>query len=91
MAEKQFDVIIIGAGAAGLTAALNLADRFKVAVLAKGEGAPADPVEAYKWTVLAARAGELVAQGNLPGFKARLSPEQLAEAERRAAAFQVKR
>ena len=39
MAEKQFDVIIIGAGAAGLTAALNLADRFKVAVLAKGEGA----------------------------------------------------
>ena len=39
MAEKQFDVISIGAGAAGLTAALNLADRFKVAVLAKGEGA----------------------------------------------------
>jgi L-aspartate oxidase len=31
-----FDVIILGSGAAGLTAALNLADRFKVAVLAKG-------------------------------------------------------
>ena len=30
---------IIGSGAAGLTAALNLAGRFKVAVLAKGEGA----------------------------------------------------
>ena len=31
------DVLIIGSGAAGLTAALNLADRFKVTVLAKGE------------------------------------------------------
>jgi L-aspartate oxidase len=32
----DFDVIVLGSGAAGLTAALNLADRFKVAVLAKG-------------------------------------------------------
>lgn len=32
----DFDVVILGSGAAGLTAALNLADRFKVAVLAKG-------------------------------------------------------
>jgi L-aspartate oxidase len=32
----EHDIIIIGSGAAGLTAALNLADRFKVAVLAKG-------------------------------------------------------
>lgn len=30
------DILIIGSGAAGLTAALNLADRFKVTVLAKG-------------------------------------------------------
>ena len=30
------DVLIIGSGAAGLTAALNLADRFNVTVLAKG-------------------------------------------------------
>ena len=36
MAEHRFDVVIIGSGAAGLTAALNLAQRFKVAVLAKG-------------------------------------------------------
>ena len=34
--SKQSDVLIIGSGAAGLTAAINLADRFKVTVLAKG-------------------------------------------------------
>jgi L-aspartate oxidase len=39
MAERKYDVLVIGSGAAGLTAALNLAQRFKVAVLAKGEGA----------------------------------------------------
>jgi L-aspartate oxidase len=39
MAEQVYDVLILGSGAAGLTAALNLAKRFKVAVLAKGEGA----------------------------------------------------
>ncbi|PKP94388.1 MAG: L-aspartate oxidase [Alphaproteobacteria bacterium HGW-Alphaproteobacteria-16] len=33
---QQSDVLIIGSGAAGLTAALNLADRFRVTVLAKG-------------------------------------------------------
>ncbi|MFL9840244.1 L-aspartate oxidase [Sphingomonas sp. ST-64] len=32
----QSDVLVIGSGAAGLTAALNLAQRFKVTVLAKG-------------------------------------------------------
>ncbi|MFA5970556.1 MAG: L-aspartate oxidase [Sphingomonas sp.] len=32
----QSDILIIGSGAAGLTAALNLADDFKVTVLAKG-------------------------------------------------------
>jgi L-aspartate oxidase len=34
--SRAYDVLIIGSGAAGLTAALNLASRFKVAVLAKG-------------------------------------------------------
>ena len=34
--STKHDIIILGSGAAGLTAALNLADRFKVAVLAKG-------------------------------------------------------
>ena len=33
---RQSDVLIIGSGAAGLTAALNLAQRFRVTVLAKG-------------------------------------------------------
>ena len=33
---RTSDVLIIGSGAAGLTAALNLADRFQVTVLAKG-------------------------------------------------------
>ncbi len=32
----QCDVLVIGSGAAGLTAALNLAERFRVTVLAKG-------------------------------------------------------
>lgn len=32
---QAYDVVILGSGAAGLTAALNLADRFKVVVLAK--------------------------------------------------------
>src|SRR6187402_1683066 len=36
MAHHAYDVLIIGSGAAGLTAALNLADTRKVAVLAKG-------------------------------------------------------
>ena len=32
------DVLIVGSGAAGLTAALNLAETHKVAVIAKGAG-----------------------------------------------------
>ncbi|MEA3067775.1 MAG: L-aspartate oxidase, partial [Sphingomonadales bacterium] len=32
----EADVLIVGSGAAGLTAALNLAEKRKVAVIAKG-------------------------------------------------------
>ncbi|MEN3972510.1 L-aspartate oxidase [Sphingomicrobium sp. XHP0235] len=34
--SEHFDVLVVGTGAAGLTAALNLAERFNVGVLAKG-------------------------------------------------------
>ncbi len=36
MTSSSTDILIIGSGAAGLTAALNLAQRFRVTVLAKG-------------------------------------------------------
>src|SRR5688500_13300859 len=36
MADHAYDVIVIGSGAAGLTAALGIAPHLKVAVLAKG-------------------------------------------------------
>jgi len=35
--EHQYDVLVIGSGAAGLTAALTLATKLKVLVLAKGK------------------------------------------------------
>ena len=37
MTQSTSDILIVGSGAAGLTAALNLAQRFRVTVLAKGK------------------------------------------------------
>lgn len=37
LANREFDVILLGSGAAGLTAALHLADSYRVALLSKGE------------------------------------------------------
>jgi L-aspartate oxidase len=37
MAERRYDVIVIGSGAAGLSAALNIAPHLTVGVLAKGD------------------------------------------------------
>ena len=39
------DVIVVGSGAAGLTAALGLAERLKVLVLAKGDSLAYRPVK----------------------------------------------
>ena len=37
MTARAFDVLVVGSGAAGLTAALNLAPTLKVGVIAKGQ------------------------------------------------------
>jgi TPR repeat protein len=56
-------------------------------LLEKGDGVSPDPVEAYKWYCVAAKAQLPIAEGNKKKFAATLSPEQIAEAERRAAAW----
>ena len=40
MSARSFDVLVVGSGAAGLTAALHLATRLKVGVIAKGRLQP---------------------------------------------------
>ena len=70
MNDPSPDVLILGAGAAGLTAALNLAPHARVTVLAKGEGStawaqggiaavlePGDTFEAHIHDTLVAGAG----------------------------------
>ncbi|MEW6302245.1 MAG: tetratricopeptide repeat protein [Verrucomicrobiota bacterium] len=49
-----------------------------------GEGVPVDRYEAYKWFHLAAEKGDRKAGKNRDAIAAEMSPEQLAEARRRA-------
>jgi TPR repeat protein len=60
-------------------------------MLAKGQGAPQDPVEACKWFQLAAAQGHAGAARNRELLVEGLSPEQIAEAQQRAALFVARR
>ena len=54
---------------------------------AKGEGVPQDDVEAYVWLSVAATNGHESAKKELPKAKAKLTPEQLIAAQKRATAL----
>ena len=56
---------------------------------ATAEGAALDPIEACKWMELAALRGDKAAQANRARARKSLSAAQLAEADRRVAAWQV--
>ena len=56
---------------------------------AGGFGVEADKAEAYKWALLAARHGSPVAKQLMPDFEKTLTPEQQAEGQRLATAWQV--
>ena len=63
------------------------AQRHLGARYAAGAGVPQDPVAAYVWTALAARHDLLSATGNLSDLRGALTPVQIAEADRRIAAW----
>src|SRR2546423_533464 len=52
-----------------------------------GEGVTKDPVEAYKWLLLAARQGDEHAKKNMTVLESKLTPEQIAEGQKRAREF----
>lgn len=56
-----------------------------------GRGTQKDPVEAFKWICLAARQGDAKAEKTLHTLRARLTKEQIREAEGRADAFVPRR
>ena len=54
---------------------------------ATGNMVPVDPIEAHKWFALAASAGDEAGRTNCARSESRLEPLQLAEAQRRVAAW----
>jgi len=52
-----------------------------------GDGVAADWVEAYKWRLLAAGQGDEYAKKNMTVLESKLTPEQIAEGQKRARDF----
>ena len=52
-----------------------------------GDGVSKDQVEAYKWLLLAARQGDEHAKKNMTVLESKLTPEQIAEGQKRAREF----
>jgi TPR repeat protein len=52
-----------------------------------GEGVAKDYVEAYEWLLLAARQGDEDAKKNMTELESKLTPEQIAEGQKRARDF----
>lgn len=68
----------------------NVYGQFKLGeCYAYGNGTPKNVVEAYKWFLLAARQGDADAQQNVAGLRSLLTPRDVADGERRAAAFRL--
>jgi TPR repeat protein len=61
------------------------------ACYANGDGAAKNYIEAYKWENLASAQGNQLAKEWLPNVERRMTPEQIAEAQRRSAEFVPKR
>ena len=54
---------------------------------AAGAGVAKDNCEAYKWRLLAAGQGDEVAKKNMTALERKLTPEQIAEGQKRARRF----
>jgi len=53
----------------------------------QGKGVAKDQVEAYEWLLLAARQGDEDAKKNMTELETKLTPEQIAERQKRARDF----
>lgn len=84
--EKAAKMYLLGARQGYAVAQEKLAECY-----AFGEGAPKDLPEALKWNILGARGGDADAVENERGLRSLMRPADIAEGERRAAAFRPKR